>query len=152
MFPVKPEHEHSTAPAAVADLVIQLARIMRHHWMASAGELGVTPHQARALNTVVREEPLRIGELAAALRVAPRSATEVVDALEAAGLLERRADEVDRRATVVATTAEGRALAARVAALRSEDAGTLFDGLSPADRGELHRILSQVLEADTTRR
>lgn len=144
--------EHPAAPAAVADLVMQLARVVRHNWMASVGEVGVTPHQARALATVLREEPLRIGELAAALRVRPRSATEVVDSLEAAGLLERTSDKIDRRATMVSATAEGRALAARVAALRSKDAEAMFDGLSIGDRAELQRIVSLVIEANPTGR
>ena len=70
-------------------------------------EWDVTPSQARALAVLRRGGPQRLGELAEHLRIAPRSATEVVDALAERGLVERRPDPADRRATLVALTAHG---------------------------------------------
>jgi DNA-binding MarR family transcriptional regulator len=42
---------------------------------------------------------MRLSELSEHLHIAPRSATEVVDALESRGLVRRRPDPDDRRAT-----------------------------------------------------
>lgn len=47
------------------------------------------------------------------LQVHPTSVTSAVDRLEAAGLVERRSHPTDGRATLIAITAEGRALALR---------------------------------------
>jgi DNA-binding MarR family transcriptional regulator len=79
--------------------------------------------------------------LAERLRIVPRSATEVVDALETRGLVERRPDPHDRRATLVALTAEGDRVAESARAARADGAERFFGALSPADRADLARIL-----------
>jgi DNA-binding MarR family transcriptional regulator len=59
-----------------------------------------------------------ISVLAERLSLAPNSVTELVDRAERAGLVERRPDEGDARATRVLVTAEGDArIGAAVAAL-----------------------------------
>ncbi|MFB0835763.1 MarR family winged helix-turn-helix transcriptional regulator [Arthrobacter halodurans] len=90
--------------------------------------------------------PLRLSELAERLRIAPRSATEVVDQLEARGLVARAPDPRDRRATLVSLTAEGRALTERVGAVRGEQSDFFFARLAPKDRGELGRLLGILAE------
>ena len=90
----------ATPGGATTDLVAQLGELLAcTSWRlrrAARGELeplGLTFGQARALRLLARaDEPLRMGELAVRLEVVPRSATAMVDALEAAGLVERRAD------------------------------------------------------------
>ncbi len=47
-------------------------------------------------------DPLRMADIAAQLDVVPRSVTTMVDGLEAAGLVVRRADPDDRRSVLVA--------------------------------------------------
>ncbi|GAA3691181.1 hypothetical protein GCM10023081_30760 [Arthrobacter ginkgonis] len=144
-------------------------RGLRRGWMEQLSPWGLTPHQWRALQAAGRHdgelnggelnggevhggEPagcdggnsgggLRLKELAERLRIAPRSATEVVDQLEAKGLVERRPDPADRRATRVFLTAAGRQLHAEVAAARREQSERYFAALSPADRAELARLL-----------
>ena len=71
-----------------------------------------------------------------------RSATEVVDALESRGLVQRRPDPSDRRATLAELTGHGgEVLAAVRAAARGTEAQRVFGQLSSADRAELARIL-----------
>ena len=73
-----------------------------------------------------RAGPQRLGELAEHLRIVPRSATEVVDALAERGLVERKPDPADRRATLVALTSEGEEVATAIRAARKSGAGSLF--------------------------
>ncbi len=57
---------------------------------------------------VARSGPLTVGEQAAHLRVGRATATELIDRLEAKGLVERMRDERDRRRVFVWLTNEGR--------------------------------------------
>ena len=133
-------------------------RGLRRGWMEQLSPWGLTPHQWRALQAAGHHdgephgvEPhggdgensggLRLKELAERLRIAPRSATEVVDQLEAKGLVERRPDPADRRATHVFLTPAGRQLHAEVTAARREQSERYFAALSPTDRAELARLL-----------
>jgi DNA-binding MarR family transcriptional regulator len=101
----------------------------------------ITPAQVRALGVLLHDGPMRLSDLAERLRIAPRSTTEVVDALEAAGFAERRPDPADRRATLVAPTARGADVGESARAARSAEADRFFGALSPADQADLARIL-----------
>ena len=102
----------------------------------------LAPHQARALRVVARHGQIRPGQIAAHLRVAPRSVTDVIDALEERGLVERAPDPDDRRATVVTLTAPGRRLVDEIDEARRADAHSYFAQLSDRDQATLRRILS----------
>jgi DNA-binding MarR family transcriptional regulator len=84
---------------------------------------------------------MRIGDLANALEIVPRTATARVDGLEQAGLATRNADPTDRRSIVVALTEQGQELVVRLTAERRASAETMFAALSPADQAELQRLL-----------
>src|SRR5438132_4163295 len=57
-------------------------------------------------------------ELSDQLHIAPRSTTEVVDSLESRGLIQRRPDPADRRATLVELTEHGASLLEVIRAAR----------------------------------
>jgi DNA-binding MarR family transcriptional regulator len=85
-------------------------------------ELGLTGPAASALSVVVVAGPMTLGALAAAEQVRPPTITRLVQQMEAAGLVARRADRRDGRVQVIRATARGRRLLAegrarRVAAL-----------------------------------
>ena len=92
----------------LGDLVMRVARGLRQRGAAVTAPWDLAPHQARALRVVARHGQVRPGRIAAHLRVAPRSVTDVIDALEERGLVERAPDADDRRATVVTLTASHR--------------------------------------------
>jgi DNA-binding MarR family transcriptional regulator len=79
--------------------------------------------------------------LAERLHIAARSATEVVDALEARGLVERGPDPDDRRATLVRPTEAARTELAEVDRVRREQSERFLAVLSERDRRTLDRIL-----------
>src|ERR1700751_878515 len=96
------------------------------------------------MRTLARHETMRLSELSEHLQIAPRTTTEVVDALEAGDLVRRRADPGDRRATLARGTEAGAGCLAEIGAARGTEAGRVFGRLGPADRAELARILGEL--------
>ena len=125
----------------LADLFWGVAKRLRHLGREALEPLNVTPSQSRALAVLEHHESLRPGELAEHLRIAPRSATEVVDDLQQRGLVERRPDPADRRATLVVLTGAGTATVAAIRAARQAETQRFFGSLGDSDRDELGRIL-----------
>ncbi|GAB3362829.1 MarR family winged helix-turn-helix transcriptional regulator [Modestobacter lapidis] len=126
---------------ALGDLLMRVARTQRRRWREALAPWDLSPHQARALRVVCAGDGVRLSDLAEALRIAPRSATEVADGLQERGLVERAADPADRRAVVLRPTEAGRRIQRELADARTADSTELFDRLAPADRAELERIL-----------
>lgn len=118
-----------------------VARALRRRFSSALEQYDVTPSQARALRTVVAEPGVRLSVIAERLRIVPRSATEVVDALESRGLVARETDPADRRATRVVASAEGRRLQALIDTTRREESERFLADLPARDRAELDRIL-----------
>ncbi len=140
-----PSHSHSHD--STGDRLMTVARALRRGYGSVLSQWEVTPSQARALRIVLDHEPARLSALAEKLRIAPRSATEVVDALETRGLVERAPDPADRRATTVTVTAEGRRLQALLEEARRTESERFLSALSKADRDELDRILTLLVDA-----
>ena len=125
----------------LGELFWGVARELRKRTRDALAPWAVTPSQSRALSVLLSDEPHRLSDLAERLRIAPRSATEVVDHLAVRGLVERRPDAADRRATLIVLTDRGRAAADDIRDARIIEADRFFDRLSPADRADLSRIL-----------
>jgi DNA-binding MarR family transcriptional regulator len=136
-MPEEPDEPEET----LAEAFRGVARQLRHQAQRALAPWDVTPSQARALGVLTRHGPVRLGALSEHLRIAARSATEVVDALEKDGLVERRPDPCDRRATLVALTGRGAQVAAGVRAARDAEAEKFFARLDDADRACLTQIL-----------
>jgi DNA-binding MarR family transcriptional regulator len=136
-MPEEPDEPEET----LAEAFRGVARQLRHRAQRALAPWDVTPSQARALGVLTRHGPVRLGALSEHLRIAARSATEVVDALEMDGLVERRPDPCDRRATLVALTGRGAQVAAGVRAARDAEAEKFFARLDDADRASLTQIL-----------
>jgi DNA-binding MarR family transcriptional regulator len=121
-----------------------VARRLRAAAMEAFAAYDVTPSQVRAIRVLAGggSGGVRSKELAERLHIAPRSATEVVDALEAKGLVARSGDPADRRAVLVALTDRGRELSEEVRRARGVEAEKLFDRLTRTDREHLARILA----------
>lgn len=128
------------------DLLMTAARALRRRFGTAMSEWDITPGQARALRVLCEAGALRLSALADELRIAPRSATEVVDALQSRGLVTRQPDPGDRRATSVVPTSEGRRVSALLDQTRTTQAEQLLAPLSAADRAELDRILRLLVE------
>jgi DNA-binding MarR family transcriptional regulator len=159
----------ATGSTELADALMRAARGLRRGWHAGLEPSGLSPHQARALHVLGGGRRhhaataadhadhadhaataadavggMRISELAAALRIAPRSATEVVDGLAEKGLAERGTDPDDRRAVVVRLTDAGTATLAHADRARAHAAAELFGRLDAAERADLTRLLRRL--------
>ena len=97
------------AAERMADGIIRLwAELQRRKEPGLPSTHELTTSQAQALRLIILDGPQRIGSLARELGVTMATASRTVDALVAAGLVEREADPRDARAVRVMLTARGR--------------------------------------------
>src|SRR3954462_7167220 len=89
------ELDTSDAVVMAGRLRLSATRLARQ--LRQESDAGLSPSQLSALATIERHGTLTLGALADQERVAPPSITKVVAKLEAAGLVERKLDERDRR-------------------------------------------------------
>ncbi|HEY5356833.1 MAG TPA: MarR family transcriptional regulator [Streptosporangiaceae bacterium] len=126
--PIEPDIDVARLRAAI----LRLSRHLRKHDLAA-----LTPTQVSALATVARDGPLRLGDLAAAERIAPSTLTRLVSALEERGYLERAAVRGDARAWLVSVTESGTAVLNRI---RQETTTLLTENLLLLPRDQLEAL------------
>jgi DNA-binding MarR family transcriptional regulator len=130
---------------SLADAFRSVARLLRQASVESLARWDLTPSQFRALRVLMHHDVLRPSALSELLRIAPRSTTEVLDGLAAKGLVERRPDPEDRRATLVGPTEHGRKIGEQIRLARGSAAEQVFAKLDHDDRAHLARILDTLL-------
>jgi DNA-binding MarR family transcriptional regulator len=128
----------------LSDAFWSVARRLRETSQETLAPWDITPSHLRALRVLKRQETMRLSELSDRLQIAPRSATEVVDALETRGLVRRLRDPGDRRATLVEVTDRGAAVLDAIRAARGTETERAFGRLSETDRADLARILRKL--------
>jgi DNA-binding MarR family transcriptional regulator len=99
-----------------------------------AGVSRLTLTQFRALRVVVERTPVTMGAVARELAVNPSSVTRAGERLIALELLERARNPLNRRETLLAPTAAGRRVVARVDHDRRAVLSNVLARLTPADR------------------
>ena len=112
------ERHHPAVPAARSPLATSAA---------GSGRSG-----RRAVGSLRRSSP----------RISNASATSVADALEMRGLVERRADPTDRRATLIALTPRGEEVTTGVLAARGAEGGGIL-GLGRGGPDRRRDLLAQ---------
>lgn len=117
---------------------------LRHLRREGMTRWDINPSHGRALGVLARHGTMRLSELSDHLRIAARSVTEVVDALEERGLVTRQPDPSDRRATLLTLTAEGKRVTDEIWSTRTAEAEAFFGALSATDRAQLARILRKL--------
>lgn len=84
-------------------------------------------------------------EVAGRLGLTRGAVSKLVDRLVGKSLISRRTDAADKRAQKLTLTAHGRALVPTLAALADENDAEFFGHLSVAERGELARMLRDIV-------
>jgi DNA-binding MarR family transcriptional regulator len=112
--------------------VLRLSRRLRKHDLAD-----LTPTQLSALATVARDGPQRLGDLAAAERIAPSTLTRLVSVLEERGYLQRTAVPGDARASLVSVTERGTTVLNQI---RQETTSLLAENLLMLPRPQLEAL------------
>ena len=110
--------------------------------MAIFAELGLSPMQAQALIGLEPGAPLAMSALAERMHCDNSNVTGIADRLEAAGAIERRPAEHDRRVKTLVLTAEGERLRAEVERRMSEPPPPIAQ-LSEDDAVRLREILAR---------
>ena len=112
---------------------------------------GLSPSLTAALATVDRHGPLTPSELAKRERVQRPTATRLVARLEELELLQRAADPLDRRSSLLSVTPEGSALLKQMRERKTAYLAHRIEGLDHEERAALDRaaaILERLLEDD----
>lgn len=115
----------------------------RERIYGTADALDMAQHDA--LEVVIALGEARMGDLAAALRVDPSTATRSVARLEAAGLVERRRSEGDARSVVVAATAAGMRQSERLGRAGRAALAELFARFDGDEQGQLADLLERLV-------
>jgi DNA-binding MarR family transcriptional regulator len=93
------------------------------------------------LSHLTGDSGARVGDLALWLGVKPPTVSQLVDALVSRGLVERFADEADRRAIRVRLSAEGRAMANSFHEKAIGEVEAMVDHLGEEDSARLAELL-----------
>ena len=125
--------------------VARIARRLRQAVDAEVRVLGLTEATWRPLVYVRRlGDGVRQKELATALSIEGPSLVRLLDNLERRGLIERRADETDRRARGIHLTRTGRDLAKRAAKVGGEIQARLLANVPPAELLACQHVLASI--------
>ena len=120
-----------------AALQVSVGMLVRRLRQVPAGELSLP--EGSALARLDRGGPTTSGALAKQEQISAQSMGATLAALEARGLIERRADPADGRRVVVSLTAAGaQALRVRRGSRARQLAGALSSGFTPAELAQLH--------------
>jgi DNA-binding MarR family transcriptional regulator len=132
---------HDDQPLSLA-VLLETAQSVQGRLESMMEEVGLTPAKFQAIDALARAgEPLTLGEFASRLKCVRSNITQLVDRLEADGLVKRVNDPADRRAVRAVVTPLGlkrQAAGAKVVARLQED---LSKRVSPEERVLLHRLL-----------
>jgi DNA-binding MarR family transcriptional regulator len=138
------------APPALADRTGFLVTQAHHRFRARAdgvlAPLGIEVRQFAALTALADGVPSQ-RELAGRLTVSGPVVVEIVDALEARGLVERRRDAADRRSNALRVTAAGAATLADATAALLAATGELTEPIGADGDRELRALLRKLLAA-----
>lgn len=126
--------------------VAKTAQALRRAFDRRAAALGVTRAQWRVLAWLGHEDGQRQVELADGLDVEPITLCRMIDRLAEAGLVERRADESDRRAWRIHLTADAWPVLEKLRGVAAEFLDEALDGVAEADQAVARGVLARVRE------
>lgn len=127
------------------------ARLLRRSFDQRARAIGVTRPQWRVLALLKRFDGSTQTNLADMLDVEPITLGRMVDRLQDADLVERRADPKDRRAWRLHLTAKGRAKIKELQPTASAMFADALDGLNESKQAELETMLN-IIRSNLTRK
>jgi DNA-binding MarR family transcriptional regulator len=140
----------ASAPAVLADRVGYLLALAERQGLATVqpalAEIGLRIPGNGVLAVLADEGPQSQRALAHSLRLNRSVMVQVVDTLEAAGLVERRRNPADRRAYALELTDEGRRRLAQAEDVIGGVHDRLLCDLTEDERAELHGLLMRAVE------
>jgi DNA-binding MarR family transcriptional regulator len=128
----------------LGQIMSDISRLMRRAFDERARGIGVTRPQWQVLTMLARHEGINQGGLAELLEVEPITLCRMVDRLQDAGIVERRADPADRRAWRLFLTEKANGLLGELRPLALGLFDEAMNGLSPSERDTLHLMLERI--------
>lgn len=129
---------------SLAFLLSDTSRLLRRRFDAKARNLGVSRAQWQVLFALSRNEGINQTGLADYLEVETITLCRMVDRLEEAGLVERRADPADRRAWRLYLTDKARPLLDKLRAIGEEVIAEGLNGIEPDRLALVMETLGQI--------
>ena len=111
--------------------LMDVARLLKTYADQRARQFGISRAQWVVLMRIERTEGLKQAELADMLDLQPISLTRVLDRLDESGLIERRADPNDRRASRLYLKPAARPMLDQLSELGTDMMETVLSGLEP---------------------
>ncbi|MGH6975215.1 MAG: MarR family winged helix-turn-helix transcriptional regulator, partial [Stellaceae bacterium] len=122
----------------------EAARLLSKRFDQKARAIGLTRAQCSVLFRLSMQEGVNQARLAELMEMEPISLARLVDRMEQAGWIERRADPADRRARRLYMTAKAKPVYERMIAVGLETRGEALAGISQSDRDRIVDLLIQV--------
>ncbi|MFD6421816.1 MarR family winged helix-turn-helix transcriptional regulator [Streptomyces sp. NPDC060198] len=137
----------SSAPTGfdLSYLLNHTSHVLRTRMAAALDEVGLTPRMHCVLEHALEEERTQ-AQLAEIGDMDKTTMVVTVDALEGAGLAERRPSRLDRRARIISVTDKGAELAVRSRRIVDRVHAEALEGLAENDRALFVRALEQLAQ------
>jgi DNA-binding MarR family transcriptional regulator len=130
--------------SSISWLLADASRLIRKLADRRLGTIGLTRAQWQALGALKRVGPMTQAALAELMEVETATIARLIDRLEAAGWIERKADRLDRRVKLVSLTGKADAIMDQMAAIGQKLRDDMLADLSESERRQLVALLSTI--------
>ena len=125
--------------------VLHASSVLESRVEARLSEVGLSLAKLTALHRLTEAgESLPLGQLAERLACVKSNVTQLVDRLEADGLVNRTADPNDRRSRLAVLTDAGKAAYSKGSEIKTQIERELFGVLTSAESDTLHQLLGKL--------
>jgi|SRR5262252_5049625 len=125
--------------------VLHAAGTLEARVEARLAEVGLSLPKLAALHHLTHAgDSLPLGQLAERLACVKSNVTQLVDRLEADGLVARTADPSDRRSRLAVITEAGKSAYARGTTIQQQSEREIFSSLSREESASLHSLLAKI--------
>jgi DNA-binding MarR family transcriptional regulator len=125
--------------------VLHASSVLESRLEAKLSDVGLSLAKLAALNRLTEAgESLPLGQLAERLSCVKSNVTQLVDRLEADGLVSRTGDPNDRRSRLAVLTDAGRKAYAKGSEIQTQTERELFGVLTAEESDTLHALLGKL--------
>ena len=125
--------------------VLHASSVLEGRVEARLSDVGLSIAKLAALHRLTEAgDSLPLGQLAERLACVKSNVTQLVDRLEADGLVNRTADPNDRRSRLAILTESGRAAYAKGSRIQAQAERELFGVLTAGESETLHQLLGKL--------
>lgn len=136
----------ATTPATASiekQLLVLSGRLRAINQVTEESRNGLDRSIYSIISLLADQGPLRLGQIAAAIRLDPSTVTRQVQAVVRMGLAERELDPIDRRATVLSLSAAGWDAVEQGRENRTAMLDAILARWDPTERQDLQEVLAR---------